>query len=97
MFLHKIKEGAADKSYGVHVAALAGMPEEIINEANLILSKYENKESAPKIEHAEQITFNLSEEKNELKEYLKDIDPLKLTPIEALIKLNELKEISKKS
>lgn len=97
VFLHKIKEGAADKSYGVHVAALAGMPEEIINEADLILSKYENKESAPKIEHAEQITFNLSEEKNELKEYLKDIDPLKLTPIEALIKLNELKEISKKS
>lgn len=97
VFLHKIKEGAADKSYGVHVAALAGMPEEIINEANLILSKYENKESAPKIEHAEQITFNLTEEKNELKEYLKDIDPLKLTPIEALIKLNELKEISKKS
>ena len=97
VFLHKIKEGAADKSYGVHVAALAGMPEEIINEANLILSKYENKESALKIEHAEQITFNLTEEKNELKEYLKDIDPLKLTPIEALIKLNELKEISKKS
>lgn len=97
VFLHKIKDGAADKSYGVHVAALAGMPEEIINEANLILSKYENKESAPKIEHAEQITFNLTEEKNELKEYLKDIDPLKLTPIEALIKLNELKEISRKS
>ena len=97
VFLHKIKEGAADKSYGVHVAALAGMPEEIIDEANLILSKYENKETSPKIEHAEQITFNLSEEKNELKEYLKDIDPLKLTPIEALIKLNELKEISKKS
>lgn len=97
VFLHKIKEGAADKSYGVHVAALAGMPEEIINEANLILSKYENKETSPKIEHAEQITFNLTEEKNELKEYLKDIDPLKLTPIEALIKLNELKEISKKS
>lgn len=97
VFLHKIKEGAADKSYGVHVAALAGMPEEIINEANLILSKYENKEASPKIEHAEQITFNLTEEKNELKEYLKDIDPLKLTPIEALIKLNELKEISRKS
>ena len=97
VFLHKIKEGAADKSYGVHVAALAGMPEEIINEANLILSKYENKETSPKIEHAEQITFNLTEEKNELKEYLKDIDPLKLTPIEALIKLNELKEISRKS
>lgn len=97
VFLHKIKEGAADKSYGVHVAALAGMPEEIINEANLILSKYENKETSPKIEHAEQITFNLTEEKNELKEYLKDIDPLKLTPIEALIKLNELKEIYRKS
>ena len=97
VFLHKIKDGAADKSYGVHVAALAGMPEEIINEANLILSKYENKETSPKIEHAEQITFNLTEEKNELKEYLKDIDPLKLTPIEALIKLNELKEISRKS
>ena len=81
----------------MHVAALAGMPEEIINEANLILSKYENKEGAPKVEHTEQIAFNLTEDKNELKEYLKDVDPLKLTPIEALIKLNELKELSRKS
>ena len=97
VFLHKIKEGPADKSYGVHVAALAGMPEEIIDEANSILSKYENSETTVKVEHAEQIAFNLTEEKNELKEYLKDIDPLKLTPIEALIKLNELKEISRKS
>ncbi|WP_066288758.1 DNA mismatch repair protein MutS [Bacillus sp. FJAT-29937] len=43
VFLHKIKEGAADKSYGIHVAQLAELPEELIHRANEILTGFEQK------------------------------------------------------
>ncbi|EIJ81413.1 DNA mismatch repair protein MutS [Bacillus methanolicus PB1] len=46
VFLHKIKEGAADKSYGIHVAQLAELPEELINRANEILQTFEKKEDS---------------------------------------------------
>ena len=41
-FLHKVKNGAVDKSYGIHVASLAKMPDEVIVRANEILNIYEN-------------------------------------------------------
>ena len=41
VFLHKIKEGPADKSYGIHVAQLADLPKELINRANEILTALE--------------------------------------------------------
>ena len=44
VFLHKVKQGAADKSYGVHVAQLAEMPEAIIERAQILLEKFEAKE-----------------------------------------------------
>ncbi|WP_180968062.1 DNA mismatch repair protein MutS [Cytobacillus massiliigabonensis] len=44
VFLHKIKEGAADRSYGIHVAQLAELPEELIKRANEILTKLEQKD-----------------------------------------------------
>ena len=44
VFLHKVKQGAADKSYGVHVAELANMPQEIIERARLLLEQFEAKE-----------------------------------------------------
>ena len=44
VFLHKIKEGPTDKSYGIHVAKLAELPTELINRANEILSSLENQE-----------------------------------------------------
>lgn len=44
VFLHKIKEGAADRSYGIHVAQLAELPEELITRANEILTKLEQKD-----------------------------------------------------
>ncbi|SIB12096.1 DNA mismatch repair protein mutS [Mycobacteroides abscessus subsp. abscessus] len=47
VFLHKIKEGAADKSYGIHVAQLAELPAELIDRANEILEKLEKKEGEP--------------------------------------------------
>jgi DNA mismatch repair protein MutS len=61
VFLHKIKEGAADKSYGIHVAELAELPKELINRANELLMQFEQKQilteslndnqQAPKIEN----------------------------------------------
>ncbi|WP_442599613.1 DNA mismatch repair protein MutS [Neobacillus sp. D3-1R] len=46
VFLHKIKEGAADKSYGIHVAELAELPKELIKRANDLLNKLEQKQKA---------------------------------------------------
>lgn len=47
VFLHKIKEGAADKSYGIHVAKLAELPQSLINRASDILAQLENEENQP--------------------------------------------------
>ena len=92
IFLHKIMNGSIDKSYGLHVAKLAKLPDSLINRANEILNKYENtkkKESSS----VEQITFDLKEEeKSEVEEELKKINPLELTPIEAINILYELKK-----
>lgn len=41
LFLHKVKNGAVDKSYGIHVARLAKMPEELLNKAEEILNEYD--------------------------------------------------------
>ena len=89
-FLHKIKDGSIDKSYGIHVAKLANLPEPLINRANEILSSYENK----KIEVKTQMSFEFEEKKkeNEVEEEIKKINPLEMTPIEALNKLFELKK-----
>jgi DNA mismatch repair protein MutS len=94
VFLHKIESGAIDKSYGVHVAALADMPNEVIKRAEEILKVYENK--SKHVEPIkEQIAFDL-DEIDELREELKKIDPLNITPMEALNLICKLKELAKK-
>ncbi|MCA1030154.1 DNA mismatch repair protein MutS [Bacillus timonensis] len=62
VFLHKIKEGAADQSYGIHVAELAGLPSSLLKRAKEILDKLEKEGNAPKItekvnEMASQMSF----------------------------------------
>ena len=97
-FLHKVSSGAVDKSYGIHVASLAGMPESLLKRASEILSVYESesKKEKPNV-HAEQIAFVLEEDKkDEVKELLKEVDPLNTTPMDALNILFKLKEMSKK-
>ena len=93
-FLHKIKNGSVDKSYGIHVASLANLPKELINNATEILNKYENKKM--KASNFEQTTLfeekELDKEENKLEEKLKEIDPLYLTPIDALNLIFELKK-----
>ena len=94
IFLHKIKDGAVDKSYGVHVAALANMPEEIIKNAENILKVYES--DAKNVTISNQLSFDFTEEKkDELREKLKEVDPLNTTPMDALKILFELKQIDK--
>lgn len=94
IFEHKIKNGAIDKSYGIHVAKLAGLPDEVIKDANKTLEIYEKKKEPKEKDH--QIQFVMTyEEKDKLKEELDMIDPLRITPIEALNILYKLKEISK--
>ena len=92
-FLHKVKEGAVDKSYGIHVAKLANMPDNVINRAKEILSSYENKRDFVNLEKkTEQIKFNFDEE-SKLKKELDNIDIMNITPIEALNLLYKLKNI----
>lgn len=90
-FLHKIKNGSVDKSYGIHVAKLANLPKSLIKRANEILSDYE---SNGNIEIKNQISFDLDEkdEENIVLEKLKQINPYEITPIEALNILYELKK-----
>ena len=96
-FLHKVTDGAVDKSYGIHVAALAGMPDEIIKNANVILSSYEQNKKEVNISLPNtQMKFNFENNDNLLKNELDKIDILKITPIDAMNILYRLKEISKK-
>lgn len=100
-FLHKVKDGSVDKSYGIHVAKLAQLPDSLIKRADEILMSYENKK--PKKEVVSQISMNLEESVAPINKYdiikkkLDEINPLELSPMEALNVLYELKsEMDKK-
>lgn len=115
IFLREIVKGGADKSYGIEVARLAGLPKEILERSKAVLKRLEErKEIVEKKLGGEQLLlFGNSVEKTEecqcKKEALKgkeltkeqkivmrvldEIEPDKLTPLEALLKLNELKKI----
>ena len=97
VFLHKIKEGSVDKSYGIHVAKLANLPDTLIHRANEILNLYETKEK--KTTRIVQETLPLefvTEEESKVEKRLQEIEPLNMTPMEALTVLFELKELEKK-
>lgn len=94
IFLHKVKEGAIDKSYGIHVAKLANLPDSLIRRANDILKSYETKEKG-NIYIQENLNLEVKEE-NKVIEKIKKIDILSINPIQALNILDELiKEVDK--
>ena len=96
VFLHKVKDGAIDKSYGIHVAALANMPDSLIKRADEILNQYEANKKNIKNDNV-QLSFAFDEQKDDsLKDFIQDINPDQMTPIEALNTLYELKEKYKK-
>ena len=98
-FLHRIKNGAVDKSYGIHVASLAKLPKSLIERANEILNVYENKGDKKETFTQTSLFLNFDEQPEEKKDVIGDrlneIDPLQTTPIEALNILYELKELYK--
>ena len=91
VFLHKIRSGAVDKSYGIHVASLANLPEEIVNRANDILSTYERKPVKEKEYKQTKLNFDFNKKTSNIENKLKEINPLEITPLEALNILDELK------
>ncbi len=95
-FLHKIEEGSIDKSYGIHVAKLAGLPDNLIKRADQILKVYENKEIKRDIKIQEALPLDdLIQKENPIEEEIKKIDPMNTTPMEALNILYKLKEMVK--
>lgn len=95
-FLHKIKEGSIDKSYGIHVAKLANLPDSLIKRANQILAIYENKEYKRDIKVQEQLVFDydnlMNVADNEIIEDIKKLNILEITPLQALNYLQKLKD-----
>ena len=102
VFLHKIVEGSADRSYGIHVAKLAGVPESLLERASQKLEELESgQEPVLAAKPAENANMSLQEEEqisffgfapNPVVERLKAIDLMNLTPSEAFKILEELKE-----
>jgi len=108
VFLHQMQDGAADKSYGIHVAKLANLPDGLINRANTILEKLENSESEevkPQESNSGQLSF-FAEEKKPVKQGpsnhekvindLKHLDLFEMTPLAAMNELYRLQKNAKK-
>jgi DNA mismatch repair protein MutS len=90
VFLHRIVPGGADRSYGIHVAQMAGLPRPVINRAQELLGALESSSGkAVKTEPEAQQQIALFPETNPLVDELKSLDIASLTPLEALNKLYE--------
>jgi DNA mismatch repair protein MutS len=102
LFLHKIKKGSADRSYGIHVAQLAGLPKSVIQKAKELLNKLEkdSMKSGKKVLKDESHNMNLfalnpsSEAHKKLHDEISKVDPDKLSPREALDIMYFLKSIT---
>ena len=97
VFLHKIVPGGADKSYGVHVAQMAGLPQGVVNRAWEVLADLEAQSQQKngrlvkaKVEPAQQMA--LFNDGGNLKKLLSGLDIPNLTPIDAINKLYELQK-----
>ncbi|MEB2355443.1 MAG: DNA mismatch repair protein MutS, partial [Ignavibacteriales bacterium] len=107
VFLHKVSPGRADHSYGIQVAQMAGLPLFVTNRAKEVLNNLESKELTPyevkkerlkKLKSINDNQINLFEFKDdELRSEIKKMELDKITPLEALNKLNELKKKMKEN
>jgi len=104
IFLHEVKKGAADRSYGVQVAKLAGIPQTVIRRATEVLEKLENADQGGKTKAIinELPLFNTNpnnmmkpEGSSQIEEQIKDIHPDELTPKDALALIYKLKSFIK--
>jgi DNA mismatch repair protein MutS len=104
LFLRKLEEGGSEHSFGIHVAQMAGIPNRIVIRANEILKhlekeklKEETKKSLDSIpkQNYQLSLFEADPKFEEIKELLDSIDINTVSPVEALLKLNEVKNILK--
>jgi len=102
LFLRKLVEGGSAHSFGIHVAKMAGMPQQVLRRANQILKKLEKSHSSEELtdkvkslnDEMQLSFFNLDDPLLEnIKEEILHIDIDTLTPVEALMKLNEIKRM----
>jgi DNA mismatch repair protein MutS len=101
LFIRKLVKGGSEHSFGIHVAKMAGMPQTVIQKAQKILKKLEKDHSGEALngiraekEELQLSFFNLDDPLLEdLKEEIMNIDINTLTPVEALMKLNEIKRM----
>ncbi len=98
VFMHAVKEGPANQSYGLQVAALAGVPPAVIRRARRYLQKLENQSAADQARHdpQQQLDFSAAEdtaESDPLREALAVLNPDEMTPLQALQALAELKRL----
>lgn len=105
LFLRKLVEGGSEHSFGIHVAKMAGMPQQVIHRANKILKQLEKSHSSEELtdkvksldDEMQLSFFNLDDPLLEgIKEEILHIDINTLTPVEALMKLNEIKRMLQK-
>lgn len=100
LFIRKLEKGGSAHSFGIHVAKMAGMPQTVIQKASKILKKLEKNHSSDVLngvksqEEMQLSFFNLDDPLlEEIKEEIINLDINTLTPVEALMKLNELKRL----
>ncbi len=109
IFLRKIVAGGTDNSYGIHVAQMAGLPPAVIERAREILVNLEANELTPgrvpklarrrsgrAVDQNQTSLFPLAVTPSPVEEELKKLDVNRLTPVDALVKLNELKKMADK-
>jgi DNA mismatch repair protein MutS len=100
IFLRKLIPGATDKSYGIHVAQLAGIPRRVTDRAGAILTNTLNRTTAPaqKVQRYTQLlladdsTTSPSFLMHRVLDEIRDLNPDGMTPLQALQKLHELKD-----
>jgi DNA mismatch repair protein MutS len=104
IFLRKLVEGGSEHSFGIHVAKVAGMPSQLITRAQAILTKLEKSHGAQELsgktkelaaEAGMQLSFFQLDDPtlSQVKKEIQNIDINTLTPVEALMKLNEIKKL----
>lgn len=107
IFIRKLREGGSEHSFGIHVARMAGVPQTVVQRARQILSDLESqrnhigdhKKGKPSVQSASPIQLSMFQLNDPLLEKLRDelyaLDVDTLSPIEALMKLNEIKKTLK--
>lgn len=94
-FLHKIEEGPADKSYGIHVAKIAGLPVDLLERADSILTHLESQDKQVVSQQkatAEQISLFEAPQSSPVLEELRNLDIYNMTPLEVMAAVSEMKK-----